>query len=443
MTAIDYWELVAVLLLVAVAAVMAAAEVSITRMNRFRAYSLGEEGRRGAKALVKIVENPAPYLNVVLLVTLLVQLGGTTLAGTVAVRVFHGSGEIIATIVMTVILFVFAEVTPKTFTVQQTDRVALRLAPMIVGLKRLVGPLASILIKVANVILPGKGLAQGPFVTETEIRAMAEAASEDDAIEEEEKELIHSIFEFGDTLVREVMVPRPDMISVPITASVRDVLDLILKHGYSRIPVFKETVDDVVGIAYAKDLLRHLHAGKGDVALDTIVREAYFVPDSKKVSDLLREMQARRVHIAIVLDEYGSTAGLVTIEDLLEEIVGEIADEYDREEPEIESLGEGRYRVSGRAAIDDVNELLEVDLPHDEWDTVAGLMYGLLGAVPTQGERVRHEDLEFTAERVQGRRISSVLITRRGVDDGAGGGEATAGADAEAEAPSEQAASAE
>ena len=442
MTAADYWELFVVLLLVVVAAIMAAAEVSITRMNRFRAYALREEEKRGAKALVRIVENPAPYLNVVLLVTLLVQLGGTTLAGTVAVRVFHGSGEIIATILMTVILFVFAEVLPKTFTVQQTDRVALRLAPTIVGIKRVIGPVASVLIKFANVILPGKGLAQGPFVTETEIRAMAEAASEEDAIEEEEKELIHSIFEFGDTFVREVMVPRPDMISAPISASLRDVLDLVLKHGYSRIPIYKETVDDIVGIAYAKDLLRHLHAGKEDVALDTIVREAYFVPDSKKVSDLLREMQARRVHIAIVLDEYGSTAGLVTIEDLLEEIVGEIADEYDREEPEIESLGEGRYRASGRAAIDDVNELLEVDLPHDEWDTVAGLMYGLLGAVPTQGERVRYEDLEFTAERVQGRRISSVLIARRGVDDGATHRDAEQ-PPANVDAPSEQRASAE
>jgi CBS domain containing-hemolysin-like protein len=437
-TAIDDWELVVVLLLVAIAAVMAAAEVSITRMNRFRAYALREEEKRGAKALVRIVENPAPYLNVVLLVTLLVQLGGTTLAGTIAVRVFHDAGELVATIVMTVILFVFAEVTPKTFTVQQTDRVALRLAPMIVGLKRIVGPLASVLIKLANVILPGKGLAQGPFVTETEIKAMAEAASEEDAIEEEEKELIHSIFEFGDTLVREVMVPRPDMISAPMTATLRDVLDLVLKHGYSRIPIYKETVDDIAGIAYAKDLLRHLHAGKQDVALDRIIREPYFVPDSKKVSDLLREMQARRVHIAIVLDEYGSTAGLVTIEDLLEEIVGEIEDEYDREEPEIEPLGEGRYRASGRAAIDDVNDLLEVDLPHDEWDTVAGLMYGLLGAVPTQGEHVRYEDLEFTAERVQGRRISSVLIERVGAAnadaDGSGG---------TADAPTERAATAE
>jgi CBS domain containing-hemolysin-like protein len=209
-----------------------------------------------------------------------------------------------------------------------------------------------------------------------------------------------------------VMVPRPDMVTAPVTATLREVLDLIVRHGYSRIPIFRENVDDVVGVAYAKDLLRHLHAGKADAELANIMREPYFVPESKKVSDLMREMQQRRVHIAIVSDEYGSTAGLVTIEDLLEEIVGEIADEYDRDEPQIEPAGENRYRVNGRASIDEVNELLGVELPDDEWDTVAGLMYGLLGSVPTQGETVRYGDLEFTAQRVQGRRIATVLITR-------------------------------
>jgi CBS domain containing-hemolysin-like protein len=313
---------------------------------------------------------------------------------------------------MTLILFVFAEVSPKTFTVQHTDRVALRVAPFIVALAAAVGPLAAGLIKLSNVLLPGAGLPQGPFVTEQEIRAMAEVASEDKSIEEGEADLIHSIFEFGDTLVREVMVPRPDMVSAPVGSTLRDVMDLILRRGFSRIPVFGETIDQIEGVVYAKDLLRHLHAGKDTVPIDKIMREPYFVPDSKKVSDLLREMQQRRVHIAIVLDEYGSTAGLVTIEDLLEEIVGEIADEYDREEPEIETVDPDTFRVAGRMSIDDLNELLEADLPHDEWDTVGGLMYGLLGAVPTQGETVTFENLTFTAEKVQGRRIAKVLIVR-------------------------------
>jgi magnesium and cobalt exporter, CNNM family len=411
-TALDYWELATVLLLILVAAALAAAEVGITRTNRIRAYHLEEEGRRGARALVKISENPAQYLNVVLLVVLLVQLGGTTLATTVAVRHLQSLGEIIATAGMTILLFVFAEVTPKTFAVKQTDRVALRVAPIVVAMTRAIGPIAKGLIMVANAIMPGKGLPQGPFVTEQEIRAMAEVASEEEAIEEGEKDLIHSIFEFGDTVVREVMVPRPDVVAAPIDSTLQQVLDLILRHGYSRIPIYRGELNEIEGVLYAKDVLRHLHAGKENVPIEKIMREAYFVPETKKVADLLREMQQRRVHIAIVLDEYGSTVGLVTIEDLLEEIVGEIADEYDREEPQMEPVDDRTFRVNGRLPIDDLNELLDVDLPHDEWDTVAGLMYGLLGAVPTQGQTVRFDNLTFTAEKVQGRRIAKVLIKR-------------------------------
>jgi putative hemolysin len=314
----------------------------------------------------------------------------------------------------TMAYFVFVEAMSKTYGVLHSDRTALALAPVVWALGRILALPTRLLIGLANVLLPGKGLKQGPFVSEEEIRSMAEVGHEEGSIEEEEKELIHSVFEFGETLVREVMVPRPDMVVAAVDSPAQDVLDLVLRHGYSRIPVFQGNIDEIVGVVYAKDLLRHLHAGKGNVPLEKIMREAYFVPETKKVSDLLKEMQRRRVHIAICLDEYGSTAGLVTIEDLLEELVGEIADEYDREEPQMEPVGENTYRVNGRLSIDDVNELLDVELPHDGWDTVAGLMYGLLGAVPTQGETVSHDKLEFTAEKVQGRRIAKVLITRRG-----------------------------
>ncbi|HEY3210684.1 MAG TPA: hemolysin family protein [Actinomycetota bacterium] len=412
MTSTDWAELFGVILLILAVGLMAASETAIIRTNRARAYKLVEEKRRGAQSLLRIVENVAPYLNVVLLLTLLGTIGGTTLATILATRHLGSWSEVISTVGMTLLLFIFAEVTPKTFAVQHTDRVALRVAPLIVALTRVLGPVANVLIKVANVVMPGKGLPQGPFVTEQEIRAMAEVASEEEAIEEEEKDLIHSIFEFGDTLVREVMVPRPDMVAAPIDAGAQQVLDLMLRHGYSRIPVFRQNLDEIEGVVYAKDLLRHLHAGKPNVPLDTIMREPYFVPETKKVSELLREMQQRRVHIAICLDEYGSVAGLATIEDLLEELVGEIADEYDREEPQMEPVDQDTYRVNGRLSIDDVNELLDVDLPHEEWDTVAGLMYGLLGSVPTQGETVAYGNLNFTAEKVQGRRISKVLIKR-------------------------------
>jgi CBS domain containing-hemolysin-like protein len=409
----DWLELIIIVLLIAAVAILGASEVSITRTNRVRAYRFAEEKRRGSASLVKIAEDPAAYLNVVLLLTLLATIGGTTIATSFAVRHFGGAGEVIATAAMTILLFVLAEVTPKTYAIQHTDYVALLLAPLILALGRVAGPLAAGLVRLANIIIPGKGLPQGPFITEHEILALAEVASEEEQIEEEEKELIHSIFEFGDTIVREVMVPRPDIIAIEGDKTLRDVQALVLQYGYSRIPVFQDDLDNVVGIVFAKDVLKALHQGKLDMPLSDIVRPAHFVPESKKVADLLREMQRQKFHIALVTDEYGSVSGLVTLEDLLEELVGEITDEYDREEPNVVDLGNGVYRVDGRVAIDEVNELLDANLPDEEWDTVGGLMLGLLGSIPEQGQEVSFQNLVFTAEKLNGRRIAKVLITRK------------------------------
>jgi len=411
-TSTDWFEIVLIVLLIAAVGVLGASEVAITRANRVRAYRLLEEKRRGANSLAKIADNPAPYLNVVLLLTLLSTIGGTTIATSLAVRRFDGAGEVVATIVMTLLLFVFADVTPKTFAIQQTDRVGLFLAPLLVGLGRLVGPIATGLVKLANVIMPGKGLPQGPFITEQELRASAEVASEEGVIEEGEKELIHSIFEFGDTIVREVMVPRPDVVAVEDSATLRDVQALVLEHGYSRIPVFHEDLDDVVGVVFAKDVLKALYQGDDDMPLADVCRPARFVPESKKVADLLREMQQEKFHQAIVTDEYGSVTGIVSLEDLLEELVGEITDEYDTEVPDMVEVGDGVYRVSGKTSIDDVNELLDSELPDEEWDTVGGLVLDLFGKIPDPGEEKEFQGLRFKAEEVQGRRVATVLITR-------------------------------
>ena len=420
MSGTDWLEVGIIVVLIAVVAFSAATEVAITRTNRVRAIRLIEEGRRGSAALSRITEDPAPYLNVVLLLTLLATIGGTTIATSLAVRHSERAGEIISTAAMTILLFIFAEVTPKTFAIQQTDRVGLLTAPVLVFITRLVGPFAKGLLRLANVIMPGKGLKQGPYITEQELRASAEVASEEGEIEDEEKDLIHSIFEFGDTIVREVMVPRPDIVAIEDDKALRDVQALVLEFGYSRVPVYRENLDDVLGIVYAKDVLKALHQGKHDAPLNEIVREAHYIPETKKVAELLREMQRDKFHIALVTDEYGSLSGLVTLEDLLEELVGEIADEYDREEPELVQVGDGLYRVSGKASIDDVNELLEVELPDEEWDTVAGLMLQLFGRIPKSGDDVDFQGLSFTAEEVQGRRIAKVLIARRPivVDDG-------------------------
>jgi CBS domain containing-hemolysin-like protein len=208
------------------------------------------------------------------------------------------------------------------------------------------------------------------------------------------------------------MTPQPDVVAIDASRSLEEVMDMVIRHGYSRIPVYRDSMNEVVGIVYAKDVLRETRSGRNGRTLEQLARPAHFVPESKKVSDLLKDMQREKFHVAVVVDEYGSVAGLVTLEDLLEEIVGEIADEYDREEPQVEPAGDGRYRVNARLPVDELNEILEVELPDEEWDTVGGLMMAVLGHLPQQGERVDFEGLRFTADRVQGRRIAKVLIER-------------------------------
>ena len=400
--------------LVFVGSILAISEASLTRITRVRAITLKEEARRNAELLEKIEADLPRYLNSVYFSVMLVQNGSAILVALLAERTFAGDDDgwwiALVSAVFTLAYFVFVEAMSKTFGVMQSDRAALLVSPVVYALGKALALPTRLLIGLANLLLPGKGLKEGPFV-EDEIRSMAALAREEGVIEKQEADLIHSVFDFGDRLVREVMVPRPDMVAAPEEGGVRRILDLMLKHGYSRIPVYRGGIDEIVGVVYAKDLLRHLHAGK-EVRLSSTMRVPLFVPETNRAARLLREMQSRKVHIAIVTDEYGSTAGMVTIEDLLEELVGDIADEYDHEEPELEKIDENHYRVSGRMPIEDLNQLMQVEMPHEEWTTVAGLVYGLLGAVPGQGAMATYDNILFVVETVQGRRITKVLVGR-------------------------------
>src|SRR5439155_3396498 len=252
----------------------------------------------------------------------------------------------------------------------------------------------------------------GPFVTEEEIRTMADVAADAAVIEREERRLIHSIFEFGDTVVREVMSPRPDMVGVELDETIGAALERAIERGFSRLPAYEGSTDNIAGLVFMKDLVRRVRDGEGGQPVRDAVRPAVFVPEQKRVAELLREMQTEQFHMAIVVDEYGGTAGLVTLEDLLEEIVGEITDGYDVESPVVEHLPGGALRVPGGTSIDKVSDELGTELPDAEWDTVGGLVFNLLGHVPVEGEIVRFQGLEFRAERVQGHRIVSVQIRR-------------------------------
>jgi len=404
-----------VAILIAMASVLAMAETSLTRINRIRALTLADEGKKGSKQLLKLAEHPERFLNPVLLLVLLCHLGAASIVGVLAEQWAGALGVVLAVVFELVVIFVLAEAVPKTYAVQHSDRAALRVAPLISAIVGFppVRLLSRMLIGLANVLVPGRGLKQGPFVSEEELLATVDVAVEDEVIEREERRLIHSIIEFGDTVVREVMVPRPDMVAVEARASVKDALEVALSAGYSRIPVYEQGIDDIVGILYTKDLIRADHDGRVDEPVRDLVRAANYVPETKRLPELLPEMQKQKQHMAIVVDEHGGVAGLVTLEDLIEELVGEIVDEYDVEEVPIEDLGGGEWNVNARMPIDELADLLKIDLPEGDYDTVGGLMLDLLGHVPVEGESVAFDGHRATAVKVQGRRIGRVRISPR------------------------------
>jgi magnesium and cobalt exporter, CNNM family len=415
MTTIDYVEIAIAAVLIGISAFLAGAETALTRMSLVKALTLQEHGRRGAGKLARLMEHPERWLNPLLFVNLLCNLATASLVTLVADRVFGAWGAAAATGLEVVVIFVVAEAVPKTWAVQNAERSALLAGPPISALAGFlpVRVMAAGLIKLSNVLVRGKGLQQGPFVSEEELLTMADVAVVEDVIEREERALIHSIIEFGDTVVREVRVPRPDMVAVEGKETVGDVLEEAIAEGYSRIPVFEAGIDDIVGIVFTKDLIRAAREERSADPVRTLARPPHFVPETKRVAELMREMQDEKFHMAIVVDEYGGTAGLVTLEDLIEELVGEIVDEYDVEEPLIEWLPNGDSRVSARMPVDEVNELLHAHLPEgDDWDSVGGLVLNLLGHVPADGESIESDGWRLTAERVQGRRIGRVRLSR-------------------------------
>ena len=415
MTTVDLVLGLTALGLIVCSGVLALAETALTRMSLVKALTLQEQGHRGAGKLTRLMEHPERWLNPLLLLNLACNLVAATLVEIVAHDAFGAWGVVAATAFEVVFIFVVAEAIPKTFAIQHGERSAVVAAPLVGALAGFppVRLMARALINLSNLLLPGPGLDQGPFVSEDELLTMADVAVVDSVIEREERALIHSIIDFGDTVTREVRVPRPDMIAVAADETIGDVLDRSIAAGYSRIPVFDDGIDDIIGIVFTKDLMRAVGEGRGDHAVKTLARPAHFVPETKRVAELMREMQREKFHMAIVVDEYGGTAGLVTLEDLIEELVGEIVDEYDVEEPLIEWLPSGESRVNARMAVDEVNELLHARLPEgDEWDSIGGLLFHVLGHIPAEGESAEVAGWRLAADRVQGRRIGRVRLGR-------------------------------
>ncbi|MBA2769535.1 MAG: HlyC/CorC family transporter [Sporichthyaceae bacterium] len=406
-------------LLVLLGGLSAGAEAALSRVSRTAADDLEREGRRGAGRLQQVLADPARYLNLLTLLRVTCELVATVLVTVAALDLFDRVWQaLLATsVTMVVVSYIAIGVSPRTLGRQHPAPIALISARVVHPIARLLGPLPQLLIIVGNALTPGKGFRDGPFASEAELRELVDLAEENQLIEDREREMIHSVFELGDTIVREVMVPRTDVVFIERHKTLRQALSLALRSGFSRIPVIGDGADDVVGVAYLKDLVRRTYVhreGESVEMVESVMRPAVFVPEIKPVDELLREMQTKQTHVAIVVDEYGGTAGLVTIEDVLEEIVGEITDEYDVEEAMIEELPDGSLRVSTRLHVDELAEHLDIELADDDIDTVGGLLAKHLGRVPIPGAHVTVEGVELTAESAKGRRnrIGTVLVRR-------------------------------
>jgi CBS domain containing-hemolysin-like protein len=417
--------LVLAVLLVLAAGVFAASEAAITVASHARAEDLARQGRTGAKQLVLLLGDRPRHVNLLLLLRLACEMGATVLVTVVALRVAESEAWalVVAVLIMLVASYVLVGVGPRTLGRQHPYGIGLKIAVPVRVLARLLNPLTRLLILIGNMITPGKGFREGPFSTEVELRELVDLAGERGVVAAGEREMIHSVFELGDTLAREVMVPRTEIIWIEQTKSARQALALCLRSGFSRIPVIGDSVDDIVGLVTLKDLTRIVleTTDAAGPAVVELMRPATFVPDTKRLDELLREMQISRGHLAIAVDEYGGTAALLTIEDIVEEIVGEITDESDREEHRpVEHLEDGTVRVSSRLPVEDLGELFDVELDDSDVETVGGLLAQRLGRVPLPGAETEIAGLRLRAEGGKdhrGRiRINALLVHRVNTD---------------------------
>jgi len=413
------WLVVAAVALVLFAGLCASADTALLRVSRAGAKELASSAAEPSPPLQAVLAEVPKYIAVLLLTRVAAEITATLFVAFAFVHWFAPPwrGFFYAGLVMTAAVYVVAGIVPRTLGREYAAGIADRAASVMQPIVRVLGPLPALLLATGRVLGRGGRQPSGPSGEEEDLRGLVDLLERRRVIEPGERAMIHSVFELGDTIVREVMVPRTDMIFVEGGKTLRQALSLALRSGFSRIPVVGENLDDVIGIAYLKDIVTRTYddaGGLGTAQVSSVMRPATFVPDSKPVDDLLREMQARRTHVAIVIDEYGGTAGLATIEDILEEIVGEIADEYDRERPPVEWLGHGRARVTARLSVDELAELFGVRIEAEDVETVGGLLAQRLGRVPIAGSTATVAGLKLTAESLAGRRnrISTVTVER-------------------------------
>jgi putative hemolysin len=407
--------IIVIVLGLVIAAFAAAAETSLTSVSRIRMRSLAEDGNKRARTVTRLHADPNGYLSTILSLNTVAVIVVSTATALLIGSYLHSVPQAVGTIALSIVVLIFCEIAPKSLALRFNERFALVLAGPVQILTRLLRPLVGGLSAMSRLIVRAatRGhTVRGPFVTEEELKLLLYVGEQEGIVEQEEREMIHGILEMTDKTVREVMVPRVDVVAVEATDSISDVIKVIIEYGYSRIPIYEDNVDNIVGVVYAKDLLRYGVSGDDQRSLKAVAREPYYTPEAKHVGELLREMKERKVHIAVVVDEHGGTAGIVTFEDLIEEIVGPIRDEYDmREVEELQIVSDHEVVVSARFPVDDLKEALDLEVPDVEADTVGGLVYEQLGEIPKVGATIQLGNATLTVEAIRRQSIQTVRIT--------------------------------
>lgn len=408
------WQIILLVILVILSAFFSSAETAFTAASRLRLRHLAEEGHKSAKSALKLVENPSKLISALLIGNNIVNISASSLATVIAIEKYGISATGIATSILSVVIIIFGEITPKSFATQYAEKIAMFFSKPVSILMTILTPFVIIFYSIASWIIKlfGGDIRQShPLVTEEELKTMVDVGSEEGVFEQEEKEMLHNIFDFGDLQVKDIMVQRVDITALDVDSTYEEVMEIIQEEQFSRFPVYREDIDDVIGILNVKDLLFLTDAEKEAFRLENYVREPYFAYEFKKITELFKELKKNRTHISIILDEYGGTVGVVTIEDLLEEIVGEIDDEYDDDkESDIEAIRKNEYVVSGSYRLDELNDLIGTHIESEEFDSIGGYLIGILGTFPANGEVIETDGIRFVVDEVDKNRIKKIRM---------------------------------
>lgn len=399
------------MVLIVLSSFFSASETALTSLSKIRIRQMLEEGVRGADVISRLVENPGKMLSAILVGNNVVNIGASALATSIAISQFGESGVGIATGIMTIIVLIFGEITPKTLASRDPEKVSIMVSKFIYFITIILSPVVIVFTQITSGILRifgGKIDTEKPFITEEELKTMLDVSHEEGVLEVEERKMIDNVFEFGDSQVKDVMVPRTDMVAIDIDSTYDEIMKTFKVEQFSRIPVYQDSVDNIIGIIHIKNLV-FVDDSKNFNIYD-IIREPYFTYEYKKTTELFEEMRKDRVALTIVLDEYGGTAGLVSMEDLVEEIVGEIEDEYDEDDTDIQVIKEDEYIIDGSTKIDLVNEMIGTDIESEDFDSIGGFVIGELGRLPQEGDMLEHENTKFIIEEIDKNRIKKLKV---------------------------------